>query len=211
MFRIDSREKGNIVDKLQREIPEAVVSPLYGGDYHIKKADGDIIAIERTKLMDFIGKIVSGRIDKQIAKCKELSDDVMLILEGMQSPYRSKISYKSVVGKIASLTQEGVHVVCLRNASETLHFLVKLHKIHTVDGGIVKHEMKRVKPIELSLGDESKMMLMGVKGIGEKTATDMLVGRSIKDLINSNLENGRNEKHLKEVVNYILQSGENNS
>lgn len=170
MLRIDTREKGRLPDKLHK-LDNTVLVKLVAGDYQIDTKDG-ILVIERTRLDDFIGKIKSGRIDTQLDTCSSLSKNTMLILEGMHEKPHSKMSYISIMSKMASISQRGVQIICTRNSSETYEFIKKLHSIHS--GNTTTKNFNRVKRKAMSLDEQALFMLMGANNIGHKTAERIL-------------------------------------
>lgn len=163
---IDSREKGNLPQKVAHEIPNNEVKALDAGDYWIPKQQGFIL-IERSTYSDFIGKIISGRLWEQVRKCKEASDDVYFLLENPFMQKFSKVSYKAIVAAKASLSRE-VRLFETRNASETLVFIKKLYDKYNSDDNKEFKEV-RVKPKKMSYYEQARFMLLGLNGVGDST------------------------------------------
>ena len=182
MLLVDSREKGNLPTKLLK-LDHVEKGTCNAGDYIIGTKDvANPVVIERTKLNDFIGKIISGRIDDQIEKCKDVSSDVILLLEGMHERPYTKLSYKSIIAKMASISRRGVQIICTKNSTESYEFIKKIHRMYQ-DGNIDKSKL-RVKRRNMSLEDQAIYMLMGINGIGEMNAKRILQKHgSIADFI----------------------------
>ena len=186
MLYIDTREKGSLPNKLS-QVENSVVCTLMAGDYAItnKKDKDNPILIERSRGGDLLQKIVSGRIDTQIDKCKQSTNNVIILIEELdhKTMARSNMSYKQVIAKIASISQKGVQIIMTRNMSETEVFILKLLDIHTNDA--TPTTFKRVKPKVFTSKEEAIAALMGIKGIGYKTAKAILKDRSIHHWIHA--------------------------
>lgn len=175
MLYVDTREKGSLPIKIIDELKDVKRETLDAGDYCIFTNDKPVL-IERKKYDDFVQSIMSGRLDEQLEKCKQVTDNIILLLEGTGTKY-SKMSYKSYVAKIASISLKGIQIVNLRNSSESFVFIKKLHDMLSGDDG--PSEIIRVKKKTKSLVEEAKYMLMGCSGIGPKTADQILAEHSI--------------------------------
>jgi len=155
---------------------------LGAGDFWIPKEEGYII-IERSTYSDFVGKIMSGRLWDQIDKCKSKSDDVYFVLENPYLLNRSQISYKAVIGAMASMTRKGVRTFTTRNASETHHLIRYLYEKYNTAKKI-DQSATRVKPKKMTFREQAIYALMGMNGIGEKTAESLLHGKTLSEFIN---------------------------
>ena len=88
--------------------------------------------VERSTFADFIGKIKSGRLQEQVRKCKEVSDDVYFLLENPHSAKWSGMPKASIIGAMMSLTRQGVHVMVAQNAGDSYHVIRYLYdKYHS--------------------------------------------------------------------------------
>ena len=177
---VDSREKGNLPKNIIKDF-NADLMALGAGDYWIPKEDGYII-IERSSYSDFVGKIISGRLWEQLEKCLSKSDDVYFVLENPYLLNRSKMSYKAVIGAMASLSRKGVKLFTTRNSNETYAFIKYLYEKYNTEKKVDQSET-RVKPKKMTPREQALYMLMGCNGIGEKTAKSLLNGKSLSEFI----------------------------
>ena len=168
---VDSREKGNLKNKLITELG-AEVKALGGGDILITTDQANIV-IERSTYSDFIGKIMSGRLWEQVDKCLQMSDDVYFVLENPYMLNRTNMSLASVYGAIASLSR-GVKVITTRNSTETFYFIKSLYNKYHKQKEVSEHEI-RVKPKDMSHAEQALFALKGLTGIGEVTAKKLLI------------------------------------
>ena len=175
---IDSREKGSLPVKLKKAVPYEERA-LGAGDYWIPKEEGFII-IERSTYSDFIGKIISGRLWKQVEKCLSKSDDVYFLLENPYMQRFSKFSYKATVGAKTSLSRR-VKIFETRNASESFVFIVKLYEKYNTDKK-VDYKETRVKIKGMTDREMARYCLMGVRGIGQQIADRLLKGHTLAEV-----------------------------
>ena len=173
---IDTREKGKIVKNLLDSC-NSELRTLDAGDYYIPLENGGVV-IERMTYSDFCGKIMSGRLWTQIEKCRSLSNIVYVILENIYTLKYSKISQSSYLGVLLSMYKMDLRVVNSRNMSETTQIIKKLYEYFEV-GRKVSHSEIRVKPKSMSSKNTAIFMLMGVQGVGEKTAKKALKDRTL--------------------------------
>jgi ERCC4-type nuclease len=86
---------------------------------------------------------------------------------------------------IASLSRKA-RIITTRNSTETFYIIKKLYDKYN-SGKKVEKSMVRVKPKEMTLREQAKFCLMGIDGIGEKTADNILHNRTLKDVANMEL------------------------
>ena len=177
MLFIDTFEVGSVPVQLESTV-ETSRATLPAGDYWIPKEDGSMMITERSTYSDFVGKIKSGRLYKQVEKCLEYSDDVYFVIEGRWSKF-AKFPVKSAVGMVASISRK-VDVMWLDGPNSTIHFLKYMHdKLAGTKKDIV---IGRHVPKALSTADTAKYMLQAVPNVGPKTAEKLLNNRTIADL-----------------------------
>ena len=170
MIVYDTREKGKLPAMMEKEFGGHMLrKALNAGDVLIQSDDKNII-IEISTSSDFISKIISGRLWKQAEKCLDASPDVYFIIENTK--YELAFSRKSYIGAMLSLTRLGIHVIQTHTKGDTMHVIRYLYnKYHTDKGSL---QWGRKKPKGLSNSRQAEYMLMGVVGLGPKTATELL-------------------------------------
>ena len=177
---IDSREKGRIVKDLV-EYCNAEVKALYAGDYYLE-TEPDGIVIERMTYSDFSGKVISGRLWKQIAKCQEQSSQVYMILENQYSMKYGGIKQAQYVGILVKMAGMGLHVLHSRNMGETREIIKKMYDRYE-SGKKSEYSMTRVKPKRMKPREMAEFMLMGVEGVGKKTAQKCLTDKTLLEYL----------------------------
>ena len=172
---IDTREKGKIVQDLLNSC-KAELRTLGAGDYYIPMENGGVV-IERMTYIDFCGKIMSGRLWKQIEKCRAQSSIVYIILENIHTMKFTKLHGSSYLGALLAMVKMGLRVVHSRNMGETIHIIKKLYATYEC-GRKIEYSETRIKMKGMDPRQSAIFMLMGIEGIGEKTATKLLAGRT---------------------------------
>lgn len=176
---VDTREKGKLIEHLQKTIPVEKMT-MDAGDYLIPK-DDKFILIERSSFSDFAGKIMSGRLWYQIGKCKEVTDDIYFIVE---NPYRlrylSKGTKSALWSAIASISRQ-VNVLVTMNQYDTFLILKHLYNKYNTNRKVSQGEV-RVKPKKMSAKKQAKFALMGLNGIGEQKADLLLAENTLSTL-----------------------------
>ena len=177
---VDSREKGGIVGKLLK-YSEIEVRALDCGDYWIKGENGAIV-IERMTYSDFGGKVISGRLWKQMSKCFEHTNQVYVILENPNTMKFMKIEDVGYRGAILSLLGMGVKIIYSRTINDTVQYLERMRKKYE-EGGKIAFSETRIKQRKMNARQTAEYMLMGVNGVGKKKAQQLLAGRSLFDVL----------------------------
>ena len=124
-LKIDTREDKLFVRKLRSRI-EGDVIVLDAGDYWIQTEDKPIV-IERSTYSDFVGKIMSGRLFKQVEKCLSVSNHVIFAIE-FEGRHWNNYNYCSFpragfIGMLGSLTMRGVFPIILSGPSDTIQLI----------------------------------------------------------------------------------------
>lgn len=194
----DMREqRSGVVKALQAmENVEVVIGGLPCGDYILSPE----VAVERKSATDFVTSVMSGRVFEQVGRMKLDFLRPMVLIEGDPIRTRSAIDPKSVAGAISSLmTIQQISVVSVADTTETAIMLATMarHLQHGLGYDINLHP-KKPKPNReaaeyvvgslpgIGAGNATKLFshfgsihavmtasakeIMGVKGIGPKTA-----------------------------------------
>ena len=201
---IDSREKGLVPTKLEKLGWEGATLPC--GDYWIFHSDNcKPKIIEMMQINDMAGKIVSGRLWEQARKCLDVSDDVIFLILGGGRKLYGGVSRKSIAEIMATLCLSGIQIVSLRGAEEAVRFLTKL-----AEGAVepdVDHldRLIRLKPDKMDAKQEAVYCLMGIRGIGEKTAREVLKGKSISQWLKEHDGTGSKiERRVYDILNTVV-------
>ena len=152
---------------------------LDGGDFWIVGNNRTVIC-ERSTFTDFIGKIKSNRLQKQIGKCMELSDDVYFIIENPHGMRYSKMPRKSIYSMIVSISEK-VNVLITQNAGDTLHCISYLNKKYG-ENMISKPVITRVAKKNATPLEQAKNTLIGIAGLGIARAESLMQDKSIADI-----------------------------
>lgn len=194
----DMREqRSGVVKALQAmENVEVIIGGLPCGDYILSPE----VAVERKSATDFVTSVMSGRVFEQVGRMKLDFLRPMVLIEGDPIRTRSAIDPKSVAGAISSLmTIQQISVVSVADTTETAIMLATMarHLQHGLGYDINLHP-KKPKPNReaaeyvvgslpgIGAGNATKLFshfgsihavmtasakeIMGVKGIGPKTA-----------------------------------------
>ncbi|AXH60226.1 ERCC4 domain-containing protein [Pseudomonas amygdali] len=194
----DMREqRSGVVKALQAmENVEVIIGGLPCGDYILSPE----VAVERKSANDFVTSVMSGRVFEQVGRMKLDFLRPMVLIEGDPIRTRSAIDPKSVAGAISSLmTIQQISVVSVADTTETAIMLATMarHLQHGLGYDINLHP-KKPKPNReaaeyvvgslpgIGAGNATKLFshfgsihavmtasakeIMGVKGIGPKTA-----------------------------------------
>ena len=186
MITLDKREVTNNTGLYKAlygngEVPFEV-DMMNGGDCKIDGINGSWL-IEVSSIVDFIGKIKSGRLWEQAEKCLADTENVIFCIVGRNDNLRAKgVSMNARTGAKFSLMRRGIHVVHYNNYSQLLK-LIKIIADKMDSKSKTTGEYSKSKPKEMSSYDQAMMMLMSVKGIGEATARKILAEGSIYDFI----------------------------
>lgn len=173
MIVVDTREKGDFPYRVLKELPSKR-EMLAAGDYAIPTDKGTII-IERSTLPDFVGKIKSGRLWKQVDKCCDASDDAYFVIEANYDWRYLGMPQASIVSAMVAISRK-LKVLCVYGDHQTFMVLEKMHRSYGADRKMdVKEEVNsRVKTTETLMVDEVTWLLMGISGVGRRTAEKIL-------------------------------------
>lgn len=182
MIVIDTREQNCKLAKEIAKIVDTECRVLDGGDYLIPCLGGSNVLIERMTITDFLGKVKSKRLFKQIGKMESMTDNFWLLIE---EPYRLKFTKWNIASALSLLTtlSDKYKVFISYGINWSLHFILTLHKRYAVERDVKYYEC-RAKLKDMSIEDMAVYMLMGVRGIGKTTAEKLLKEYSIKEISN---------------------------
>ena len=209
-LKIDTREDKSFVRKVQKVIPSEVVT-LDAGDYWVLTDDKPIV-IERSTYSDFVGKIMSGRLFKQVAKCQSVTDKVIFCIELSRNIYGNE-SYcgfprKSFIGMLGRLVMDNVYPICVVSSSDTVNLLSYLY--HKVGGEKKEYNpfLKRTKFQGLHTADMQTYLLSSFQGIGQMKAEKALCKFPLKKLLNMSEPEmievfGKPGAKMYEVINHV--------
>ena len=184
MIIVDTREHGTVANSVLKW-PNSKRMYLDGGDFWIVGNNRTVIC-ERSTFTDFIGKMKSNRLHKQISKCMELSDDVYFILENPHGMRYSKMPRKSVYSMIVSMSEK-VNVLIAQNGGDTLHCLSYLNKKYG-ENMISKPVITRAVKKNATPLEQAKNVLIGISGLGDSRAESLMEDKSIADICRMDIE-----------------------
>jgi len=123
---VDSREKSNATDVLDKAGIAYTKEALPTGDYMIRVPEGEI-TVERKQMTDFIGSLMSGRLEEQLRRLSEHKVPI-LVITGSFSDYKRFAKFKHfsqehVEGAIAScVVKFGLRaVIWIQSAQDNPH------------------------------------------------------------------------------------------
>jgi len=120
---VDSREKENTLNALNSYGIHYRLEALPTGDFKIKTEDGTVV-IERKQMTDFIGSLLSGRLEEQMRRLSE-EQCPGLLLTGSFAEYRkyakgTRFTIDHVIGAVAScVVKYGLRFVIWIQAPES--------------------------------------------------------------------------------------------
>ena len=207
-LKVDTREDDRFVVRLSKEhdIPFDAVA-LDAGDYLIS-TEASPILVERSTFTDFVGKIISGRLHKQVEKCKAISDIVIFIIEGHYSKAHTKFSRTAFISTLGSLAMRGVIPICVENSSDTANLISYLYHSIEKTGDQYNPLLQRLKPKDMDNSDRQIFLLTSFAGIGQKKAAKALAQYTIGEIMRMNRDSmvqtfGKPGNKMYEVLNDV--------
>lgn len=204
---VDTREKQSLIAaNLLEQKANIKFEKLDIGDYLV----GDTI-IERKTFLDFIGSMMSKRLQEQLINLKKYPKQ-FLIIEGFYYNYQServKIHENAIRGMLLSIAIDfQIPIIYTENEEDTAKFLIltarKYEKPKT------NHAIRQSKTAK-TLEEQKQFILEGFPGIGPATAKQLLDNfDSLRDIFNASkeklesivgLDPGKVEKFLGLVLN----------
>lgn len=173
---LDGREPSTI-QNLQWSVA-APITTLPCGDVWATTDATDLLIIERKTPMDLLGSIEDGRVFDQIARCRERSAWVYLVITGNLSPSAdgkviadgkvTRWRWRDVQGALLSIQEAGAGVVYCDGDSE---FAETVQWLGRRDRSAEKPVMVKTATRVLTIGEQ---VLTSLPGIGLKRAQEIL-------------------------------------
>jgi len=190
---VDSREKSNATDVLDKAGIAYTKEALITGDYMIRVPEGEI-TVERKQMTDFIGSLMSGRLEDQLRRLSEHKVPI-LVITGSFSDYKRFAKFKHfsqshVEGAIAScIVKFGLRsVIWIQSAKDDPHgtgIKITASMLKKISEGkidkIPDRKLKRFKTESPAL--DIVRMMCGVSGVTGKRLLDEF--GCIKGIINA--------------------------
>lgn len=192
---IDTREKQSfIATNLISKKVNIKFEKLEIGDYIV----GDVL-IERKTFSDFIGSMISKRLQEQLINLSK-SEKCFLLIEGFNYEYgKFNIHENAVRGMILSVaTDFGIPTIFTKDEEDTAKFLILLsRKFEKPRTDYSIRQMKTPK----TPGEQKQFILEGFPGIGPTTAKRLLKGfKNLNEIFSANEEmlkaNGLDAKRI---------------
>ena len=172
---IDSREPDHI-KHINFGCP-SMVQTLETGDLHIATDDDKLLVIERKTAGDFVNSIKDGRLFNQVARAKQITPYVYVVIVGTILPAshgKTYINgnltgwdYSAIQGVMTSIQELGVVIVYCADDNDFLPCIVRL--ANRSRGDVI------VMPVrEAAIFGGAENVLASLPGIGAKKAADLL-------------------------------------
>lgn len=172
---IDSREPDHI-KKIKFGCP-LMVQTLETGDLHIATDDDKLLIVERKTANDFVSSIKDGRLFNQVARAKQLTPYVYVVVVGSILPARNNKTiingnvtgwdYAAIQGVMLSIQELGASIVFCADDNDFLPCIVRLANR--------SRDSVPVMPVrEANIFGGAENVLASLPGIGVKKAVDLL-------------------------------------
>ncbi|MEM4534993.1 MAG: helix-hairpin-helix domain-containing protein [Desulfurococcaceae archaeon] len=215
---VDVREKGSIVPRQLEKLGTPIeYVTLEVGDYLI----GDLCC-ERKDVSDYVGSLISGRLNEQLYNMSYNYPISILIVEGFVDEVlvfrklKRQQYISSLAGAVLKRAPEGnsgvVNVICLSTPFDTALFIHYLHE------KVVNQDLFRIPKVAVkrkaSLEERQLTVLMSLPGIGEERARALLKRfKTLKNVINASFDEllsvpGIGEKTAKEILKVVNSEAE---
>ncbi len=200
---IDTREKQSLIaTKLIEKKANIKFENLKVGDYII----GDVL-IERKTFEDFIGSILSKRLQEQMVNLRK-NKKCFLLIEGFDYDYEKfNVHENAIKGMILSVVVDfQIPLVYSKDEDETAKFLILMaKKFEKVKQDYSIRQTRNLKTIN----EQKQFILEGFPGIGPVTAKKLLEKfRSLNEIFQANedqlKDNEINDKKIK-IFKEILE------
>lgn len=171
MIIIDSKEialQPKIVEGFRKAGVPYKIMPLKIGDFTNEK---ETFIVERKSISDFWSSMVDGRIDAQTVEMYEIySKNRYMFIESGAFSYQSKLrnSVSWCYSKYGEIENFGVHI------REYVDFVDLARKLDSLDKYLGKERVIRERRKRLKGIPDNVKLVMGIGGVGEKKAKDML-------------------------------------
>lgn len=198
---IDTREKQSLITANLTEQKANIKHELLEiGDYLIN----DTI-IERKTYQDFAASITDKRLFNQLKEMKKYKTSI-LILEGFDFSYKSRLHPNAIRGTILSITKQ-VPIIYTENESDTAKFLIQIaRRQEKTPQEFSTRQTKTYTTTE----KQKQFILEGFPGVGPITAQNLLYKfSSLKNIFNATekqLENILDKNQIHKFRNLLRKS-----
>ena len=171
----DSREPDHI-KRLNFGCP-SMVQTLETGDLHIATDDDKLLIVERKAAMDFVNSIKDGRLFNQVARAKQITPYVYVVIVGSILPAKGGKTYingnltgwdyAAIQGVMVSIQELGVIIIYCADDNDFVAAVVRLANR--------SRDVIPVMPVrEAAIFGGAENVLASLPGIGVKKAADLL-------------------------------------
>lgn len=202
---IDSREKQY---KLAQELATKVDVKyllLDAGDFLIPLKDNTNILFERMTILDFLGKVQSKRLENQIFKMRQVTQNYYIIIENLWLLKKTKWN-QHVVHKMIAAWSEHNKIMLAPTPVWSFNYIMYFYNKYATDRELQSYET-RAKPKRMTVVEQAAFALCGIEGIGKSTAMKLLEHfGSVYGITKADIDelsvvvNGKLAKHLYEVM-----------
>ena len=172
---IDAREPDHI-KRLNFGCP-SMVQTLETGDLHIATDDDKLLIVERKAAMDFVNSIKDGRLFNQVARAKQITPYVYVVIVGSIVPGahgKTYINgnltgwdYAAIQGVMVSIQELGAMIIHCADDNDFVAAVVRLANR--------SRDVIPVMPVrEAAIFGGAENVLASLPGIGVKKAADLL-------------------------------------
>jgi ERCC4-type nuclease len=173
---IDAREPDHI-KRLNFGCP-SMVQTLETGDLHIATDDDKLLIVERKAAMDFVNSIKDGRLFNQVARAKQITPYVYVVIVGSILPVRGGKTaingnltgwdYAAIQGVMVSIQELGAMIIHCADDNDFVAAVVRL-------ANRSRRDVIPVMPVrEAAIFGGAENVLASLPGIGVKKAADLL-------------------------------------
>lgn len=194
---VDSRETRSLVKDflLDKKLP-IEVKELEVGDYIITNGDITVI-IERKDMADYVGSLVSGRLNNQLYQLSSNADYGLLIVEGylteaiaFRKVKRGQIN-SSIAGAILRVSPDGkqgkISVLSVESPFDTADVIEGIYKRFEEEEGFVR--LPQLERIKVTPEKRAIMILATFPDIGEGKAEKLINHfKNLKNTFNASIE-----------------------
>ena len=172
---IDAREPDHI-KRLNFGCP-SMVQTLETGDLHIATDDDKLLIVERKAAMDFVNSIKDGRLFNQVARAKQITPYVYVVIVGSILPAKGGKTYingnltgwdyAAIQGVMVSIQELGAMIIHCADDNDFVAAVVRLANR--------SRDVIPVMPVrEAAIFGGAENVLASLPGIGVKKAADLL-------------------------------------